>query len=107
MYPEYAETDFIEEFCDDQIFEDHLVSFFVILFKWYDSYQGFFVLITTNQPNEHFALLKPNPITVWIAVVIHNFNFTIGLIIKLNCFSGGHVRFDELNSEYLRTLEQA
>jgi len=33
MYPEYAETDFIEEFCDDQIFEDHLVSFFVIFFK--------------------------------------------------------------------------
>jgi hypothetical protein len=29
MYPEYAETDFIEEFCDDQIFEDHLVSFFL------------------------------------------------------------------------------
>jgi hypothetical protein len=25
MYPEYAETDFIEEFVEDQVFEDHLV----------------------------------------------------------------------------------
>ena len=30
MYPEHTETDFIEEFCEDQIFEDHLVSFCVI-----------------------------------------------------------------------------
>jgi hypothetical protein len=26
MYPEYAETDFIEEFVEDQAFEDHLVK---------------------------------------------------------------------------------
>ena len=28
MYPEHTETDFIEEFVDDQAFEDHLASKF-------------------------------------------------------------------------------
>ena len=27
LYPEYTETDFIEEFIEDQVFEDHLVIF--------------------------------------------------------------------------------
>ena len=31
MYPEFAETDFIEEFVEDQVFEDHLVGYFSTL----------------------------------------------------------------------------
>ena len=31
MYPEFAETDFIEEFVEDQAFEDHLVGYFSTL----------------------------------------------------------------------------
>ena len=35
MYPEFAETDFIEEFVEDQAFEDHLVGyFFNIVQSW-------------------------------------------------------------------------